>query len=104
MSNIPFSLALRIVRICSDSVARDKRLEELECLLLARGYKAGLVKTAVDKARKIPRKEALKKVERNEGQQRPIFVIQYDPILTSITEITREINGQQGPTDARNLS
>ena len=89
-TNIPYSLALRIVRICSDPEARDKRLEELECLLLARGYKAGMVKAAVDKSRKIPRKEALKKVERNEGQQRPIFVTQYDPRLPSITEITRK--------------
>ena len=37
--NIPFSLAYRIVRICSEQETRDKRLEELKQLLLDRGYK-----------------------------------------------------------------
>ena len=40
-NNIPFSLALRIVRICSDKVSRDTRLEELNKLLLSRKYKPG---------------------------------------------------------------
>ena len=65
-TNIPFSLALRIVRICSDPEARDKRLEELECLLLARGYKAGMVKAAVDKARKHSKK--LKEMKASKDQ------------------------------------
>ena len=42
----------------------------------------------MEKARKIPRKEALQKVEK-EHQQRPVFVIQYDPRLPSITGIAR---------------
>ena len=45
---------------------------------------------AVDKARRIPRKEALTKVEKKNGQHRPVFVIQYDPRLPSITDITRK--------------
>ena len=89
-TNIPFSLALRIVRICTDPATRDTRLGELKSLLLARGYKTGVVNIAVDKARDIPRKEALKKVEKSKEQNRPIFVIQYDPRLPSITEITRK--------------
>ena len=36
--NIPFSLALRIVRICSLPADRDKRFGELKELLLARNY------------------------------------------------------------------
>jgi hypothetical protein len=51
--NIPFSLALRIVRICSN---HDHRLDELKQLLVSRGYKAGMV----NDARNIPRQEALK--------------------------------------------
>ena len=38
-SNIPFSLAYRIVRICSDPETRDKRLDELKQLLVDRNYK-----------------------------------------------------------------
>ena len=45
---------------------------------------------AVDKARRFPREEALKKVEKKNGQHRPVFVIQYDPRLPSITDITRK--------------
>ena len=37
-SNIPFSLSLRIIRTCTNSVVRDKRLEDLKELLLARDY------------------------------------------------------------------
>ena len=36
--NIPFSLALRIVRICSEEEARELRFSELKALLLARSY------------------------------------------------------------------
>ena len=57
-------------------------------LLLSRGNKSGVVNNALEKARTIPRQDALKKVER-EHQQRPVFVIQYDPRLPSITSIAR---------------
>ena len=43
---------------------------------------------AIEKARNIPRTEALKKVEK-ERTKRPVFVMQYDPRLPSITNITR---------------
>ena len=41
----------------------------------SRGYKAGMVKDAVEKAREIPRQEALKKVEKDH-QPRSVFVVQ----------------------------
>ena len=41
--NIPYSLALRIIRICSESNTRDKRLAELKVMLLDREYKAANV-------------------------------------------------------------
>ena len=87
-NNIPYSLALRIVRICSQEDTRDLRLDELKDLLISRGYKSGVVREAIEKARKIPRTEALKKVEK-ESTKRPVFVMQYDPRLPSITNITR---------------
>jgi hypothetical protein len=45
--NIPFSLALRIARICSFPEDRDKRMEELKSLLLARDYKNKLIDAAI---------------------------------------------------------
>ena len=38
----------------------DHRLDELKQLLVSRGYKAGMVKDALEKARSIPRQKALK--------------------------------------------
>ena len=59
-------------------------------MILARSYKTGFVSAAMDKARQIPRLEALKKVEKDQAQQRPVFVVTYDPRLPSITNIVRK--------------
>ena len=60
---IPFSLSMRIVRICSKPEVRDKRLAELKELLLARNYPEKIVDSAVSKARKIPKKVVLFKIK-----------------------------------------
>ena len=60
----PYSLALLIVRNCSEPEARDRRLEELKEMLLARDYKLNIINDCIRKARAIPRHEALKDVER----------------------------------------
>ena len=88
--NIPFSLALRIVRICSLQETREKRFSELKDLLLSRGYKARGIDAAIDRARKIPRLEALKRVVRSKTARRPVFVITYDPRLPSISGIVKK--------------
>ena len=56
--NIPFSLALRIVRICSEIETRERRFLELKELLQEREYKTGMINSAIEKARKIPRFKA----------------------------------------------
>ena len=85
--NIPFSLALRIVRICSLPEDREKRFSELKTLLLNRNYKPGIIENAIERARKIPRQEALKRVNRPKNSKRPVFVVNYDPRLPSISQI-----------------
>ena len=40
------TLGLRIVRVCSDPVVRDKRLEELKEQLIERGYRLELLDMA----------------------------------------------------------
>jgi hypothetical protein len=45
---------------------------------------------AIEKPRKIPRHETLKKVEKAKTSQRPVFVVLYDPRLPSITSIVRK--------------
>ena len=44
--NIPYSLALRIVRICSDEKSRDARLNELKQMLLSRNYSKNIINAA----------------------------------------------------------
>ena len=55
--NIPFSLALRIVRICSKPEAREKKFLELKQMLLDRDYPNKIIDAAIEKARNIPRNE-----------------------------------------------
>ena len=43
----------------------------------------------LEQARIIPREEAIKKVQKKENK-RPVFVIQYDPRLPSITGIIKK--------------
>ena len=84
---IPMSLGLRIVRICSDPEKRDKRMKELKELLLDRDYPETMVDSALEKAKKVPRKAALKKVIKNNQTKRPVFALTYDPRLPSITNL-----------------
>ena len=88
--NIPYSLALRIVRICSDEKSRDARLNELKQMLLSRNYSKNIINAAIARAVAIPRSEALKRVVREKSQDRPVFVITYDPRLPSIVKIVHK--------------
>ena len=85
--NIPYSLALRIVRICSDSDVRDTRLEELKNLLLSRNYLPAVINSAILKARSISRSEALRPAAKTVKHMRPIFVTTYDPCLPDLPAI-----------------
>ena len=85
-SNIPYSLALRITRICSEPETRDLRHSELKELLLERDYKP----KAIEKAKKIPRKKALKRVTKNKTSSRPVFVVPYHPALPNIAQIVKK--------------
>ena len=59
-------------------------------MLLERDYKPGIIDSAIEKARSIDRKDALKKVENNKTNKRPVFIVTYDPRLPSLTEIVRK--------------
>ena len=85
--NIPFSLCLRIVRICSKTEYRDKQLLKLKELMLSRGYSDRMIDSAIERARTIPRHVALRKVFKKDKDKRPIFVTTYDPRLPNIQNI-----------------
>ena len=84
---IPYSLGLRIVRICSDPMNRDKRLNELKVLLMKREYKETMIDTALERARRVPREIALRKVSKPNQTKRPVFAVTYDPRLPSISTL-----------------
>ena len=87
--NIPFSLAYRLLRICSDPRDFEKRLEELRQDLLSRNYHPKIIQDAFDRIKLIERKEALKKVVKTKSVD-TIFTITYHPALSSITSIVKK--------------
>ena len=85
--NIPFSLALRITRICTEEENRDKRHTELKEFLIERKYKRSLVDAAIRRARSIPRAQALKQVATPILNKRPKFSVTYDPRLPNLPAV-----------------
>ena len=59
--NLPYSLALRIKRICTRLTDFEKHAKELRSYLTARGYKLKNIKNSINKARKISRYDILNK-------------------------------------------
>ena len=78
---IPYSLATRVVRVCSNPVQRDQELEKLKCLLLERDYKKETIDRAINKAKAIPRNELLKPKPAKTVNSRPVFAVKFDPRL-----------------------
>lgn len=90
VKNIPFSLAYRLRRICSEDDAFEKRLTELKDMLLERNYKLNIIEPAFQRARLISREEAIKRVTYNRTTNKITFVIPFDPRLPKISQITRK--------------
>ena len=84
--NIPFSLALRLKRICSDANDFVKQLDVLKNTLLSRGYRNLFITEAFEKVKTIERKDALKRTEKKDVQ-RIVLSLPYDPRLPKISNI-----------------
>ena len=87
VENIPYSLALRITRICSEVNEREQAYKELKEMLLHREYTPKLVDAAIARARDIPRHVTLREVSGQISNTRPVFVVRYDPRLPKIPNI-----------------
>ena len=80
-NGIPYSQALRLNRICSETNSFDKRCNDLERLHLERGYSSKLVQKEILRARKISRNELLDK-EKSQGNVSELtFNVTYYPVL-----------------------
>ena len=88
--NIPFSLALRINRVCSLTEDRENRCQELREYLINRNYQPGMIDGAIIKARDIPRSIALRKVIKPPHSKRPDAMVSWDPRLPSIDMIQQK--------------
>ena len=89
-TSIPFSLGMHINSVCSETENRDLRLQEMKEMLLERDYTPGLIDAAISRTKAISRDQALKLVLRQPTQQRPTFVVSYDPRLPSIPSGTKK--------------
>ena len=87
--NIPYSLAYRLLRICSDQNTFKKRLEELRQNLLLRSYNPKIIQDAFDKIKCIDRQEALKRVTKNKESTTTI-VTNFHPSMPSISKIMKK--------------
>ena len=90
VKNIPFSLAYRLRRICSEDETFEKRLLELKEMLRERCYKENIIDEAFKRARLIPRQEAIKRVTFDRTTKKVTFVIPFDPRLPKISFIVKK--------------
>ena len=96
-NNIPYSLAYRIVRICSKLELRVAQFLKLRDFLLSRDYNSSTVDSAIVRAKAIPREVALKKVEKSYCSginSVPLFWYKWCPtVLVKLLSHCSGING-----------
>ena len=93
--SIPFSLALRLRRICSTNETFTLRTNELIDYLHKRGYKGYnryFLQREIQRVNNITRTEALTPLDTStlDKPERVPFVITYNPALRSISSIIRK--------------
>ena len=87
--NVPYSLALRILRICSTRESLEKRLGELKRMLLSRDYNKRIVKNAIDAVGALDRNKILQKVVKK-SNERIVLALTYHPKLPSVPQILKK--------------
>ena len=85
-ANLPYALALRIRRICSNTTDFKDHCDQLATRLRSRGYKMGLIKDSIRRASRVTRAEALTPSHQQQNQNRVIFSTTYNPMLPNIKE------------------
>ena len=89
--NVPYSLALRIRRICSNPDTFESRATELSDQLRRRGYNIQSISTATSKARSQRRDDLLRYKPKSEPSGTLIsFVLTYHPELPKVKEIVNK--------------
>ena len=86
---IPFSLALRLRRICSNPDNYKLRTNELIDYLANRGYDKTFLKTQIQRASDIIRTDAQTNKPKTQTETTPL-VITYNPALPNLAHITHK--------------
>ncbi|XP_071150518.1 uncharacterized protein [Mytilus edulis] len=87
--SIPYSQALRVKRICSNTETTKRQLRKLETRLKKRGYKHRNIKKSFQKAESIPRSELLEYKVKKKSKRTPC-VLTYHPSLKNSFGVIRE--------------
>ena len=87
--SIPYSLMMRLRRICSTEELFDFRMDQLKNHLLSRGYNMGILEKARERIKQVSREKALERVELAKIQ-RQCFVTEYHPSLPEMGRIIRK--------------
>ena len=90
-TSIPFSQALRLNRICSDTSSFDKRCNDLESWLIKRGYDEKLVRRKVLEARRFRRDELLDREKRTKDPKITLNIA-YHPSFKRLGQVIRKLH------------
>ena len=86
---IPFSLALRLRRICSTDATFNTRAAQLTTYLLKRGYSCNFVTKQIRRAADIPRSLTLQTKDVNKPKRIP-FITTFNPSIPHISNIIKK--------------
>ena len=87
--SIPYSLALRLRRICSEDETYKFRTKQLLQYLTKRGYKTKQTHKQIRKASKKTRQDCLKTTKQRKNHRTP-FVVTYHPSLPQLSTILKQ--------------
>ena len=81
---IPYSQALTLNRICSESESFDKRCNDLEGWLMEREYNGKMIRKQILRAREHSRKDLLEREKTETFEPKRTFNITYYPVFQNI--------------------
>ena len=84
--NVPYSLALRLKHICSDSDTFESRVRELSDHLCKRGHQKQAISRVTERARQQKREDLLSYNPKSESSVL-LFVLTYHPDLPKVRDI-----------------
>ena len=88
-NSIPYSLALRLRRICSDNTTFTNRTNELLTYLTKRGYRRKHVRNEIRKASRVTRQDSLATKQKQPNNRTP-FVVTYHPGLPQLRRVVKQ--------------